>query len=242
MFDQSRALLCALLSQEVYKQFSQIEEFDSLPGIATTLVESQDEGQTDTQAAVLEDAANGIVYLVFRGTEKGLDWITNLQWRQQIYPYGDESTTDVRFHLGFMNAYFAVRDRLLDIVRRYPRYEIVATGHSLGGALATIAALDVQYNLTQHTGQPISAYTFGSPRVGNSALVNSFRQRVPSSYRFVYGWDVVTRVPRSWQRFAHVPQLYQLGSLWTWQVVSRRVTDHKIANYVQALRDMTQQT
>ena len=234
MYDPKLALICARLSQEVYMDFVSID-FGSLPGIKPTLIESQDEGQTDTQVALLEKAETKDLYIVFRGTEKDIDWINNFQFRQQIYPYGDESSTDVRFHRGFMGAYFAVRDRLLETVRQYPDHTITAAGHSLGGAIATIAALDLQYNITQHTGQDISLYTFGSPRVGNPALVNSFRQRVPQSYRFVYGWDIVTRIPRLWQGFEHVPELYRLGTLLTWQVVSRRISDHSIINYVAAL-------
>jgi predicted lipase len=235
MVDYKLALLCARLSQEVYLDFKSIK-FDSMPGVSVQTIESKDAGQTDTQAAILINTDTQDLYIVFRGTEKGIDWINNFQIRQQIYPYGDESSTDVRFHRGFMLAYFAVRDRLLEAVRDLPNYTITTTGHSLGGALATIAALDVQYNITQHTGQAIRAYTFGAPRVGNSALVNSFRQRVPDSHRFVYGWDIVTRVPRLWQGFEHVPELYQLGGLWTWQVVSRRFTDHDIENYILALQ------
>ena len=234
MFDQKLALLCARLSQEVYTEFVRLE-FASLPGVAATLIESDDAGQTDTQAAILEQAETQRLYLIFRGTEKGIDWINNFRFRQQIYPYGDESSTEVRFHRGFMEAYFAVRDRLLPIIQNYPDYSITATGHSLGGALATIAALDVQYNITQQTGQAINVYTYGSPRVGNAALVESFQRRVPDSHRFVYGWDVVTRVPRLWQGFEHVPQLHRLGKLWTWKLLSRRITDHDMINYLVAL-------
>ncbi|MDB9525573.1 lipase family protein [Oscillatoria sp. CS-180] len=234
MLDTTVALTCARLSQEIYKEFA-ILKFESLPGVDATLIESQDEGQTDTQAAVLHKVDSKDLYIVFRGTEKGTDWINNFQFRKKIYPYGDETTTDVRFHQGFMTAYFAVRDRVLKVVNEFPDCAVTVTGHSLGGAIATIAALDIQYNITQHTEQPISLHTFGAPRVGNSALVNSFRQRVPDSHRFVYGWDVVTRVPRLWQGFEHVPELHRLGTLLTWQLVSRRVRDHYIGNYVAAL-------
>ncbi|MGD1860897.1 MAG: Mbeg1-like protein [Leptolyngbyaceae cyanobacterium] len=237
MLDNRVALLCAQLSKEVYEGFDEIV-FDSLPGGESTLIESQDQGQTDTQAAVLYVSNPQTLYVVFRGSEKGLDWINNFQMRQRIYPYGDESETDVRFHQGFMNAYLAVRDPLLDLVKTFPKVPVIATGHSLGGAIATIAALDIQYNITQHDEQQsIAVYSFGAPRVGNAALVNSFRQRVPQSYRFIYGWDVVTRVPRSWQGYAHVPEPQQLGSRWSWRIVSRRFSDHQIDNYIDALKE-----
>ena len=204
MLDYDVAYACARLSQEVYMDFASIK-FESLPGVDATLIESEKIGETDTQVALLHKAKTQDLYIVFRGSEKSIDWINNFQFRQQIYPYGDPAETDVRFHWGFMNAYFAVRDRLLKEVKQYPDCAIAVTGHSLGGALATIAALDLQYNITQHTGQSIELYTYGAPRVGNAALVNSFRKRVTESYRFVYGWDIVTRVPRVWQGFEHVP-------------------------------------
>jgi len=241
MLDEKVALTCARLSQEVYKPFKSLTQFDSFPGGAVTPIESHDAGETDTQVALLHRADTQDLYIVFRGSDRDVDWINNLQFRQQIYPYGEEATTDVRFHRGFMAAYFAVRDRLQTEVRQYPNCQLTITGHSLGGAVATIAALDLQYNITQHTGQAIQLYTFGAPRVGNAALVNSFRQRVPMSYRYIYGWDVVTRVPRLWQGYEHVPEGQQLGSRWTWQIVSRRFSDHKITNYVQALADRVAQ-
>lgn len=236
MLDNDVALLCARLSKEIYQGFDEIV-FDSIPGGEATLIESDDAGQTDTQAAVIYMPTAQSVYLVFRGTEKEIDWINNFQFRQQIYPYGDASDTDVRFHRGFMMAYFAVRDRLLEVVRAFPQAPLTVTGHSLGGAIATIAALDVQYNITQHTGQPIVLYTYGAPRVGNDAMVESFARRVPNSYRYVYGWDLIARIPRVWQEYRHVPELQQLGSRWTWRVVSRRFSDHDIDNYIAALED-----
>jgi triacylglycerol lipase len=58
------------------------------------------------------------------------------------------------------------------------------TGHSLGAALATLAA--AQYD------DVAGLYAFGSPRVGDRAFANCFRV---NSYRFVNNDDVVTKVP-----------------------------------------------
>lgn len=234
MVNYAIALLCARLSQEVYEDFSKIR-FDAAPQAKVTLIESADASDTDTQVAILHDADAAQLWVVFRGSDKDVDWITNFKFRQQTYPYGDESSSDVRFHRGFMAAYFSVRDRLQEAVRHYPDCAITVTGHSLGGALATVGALDLQYNITQHTQQPLSVYNFGAPRVGNGALVDSFRQRVPQSYRFVYGWDIVTQVPRVWQGYAHVPESVRLGPWFAWNIFSRQFKDHAITNYLEAL-------
>ncbi|MEL7316413.1 MAG: lipase family protein, partial [Cyanobacteria bacterium J06559_3] len=232
---------CARLSLEVYKDFATLKQFESMPGVDITLFESEDGGSTDTQVAILHQIDAEELYIVFRGSDRGIDWINNLQFRQKIYPYGDEASTDVRFHRGFMAAYFSVRDRLLTEIRKYPNCTLTVTGHSLGGAVAKIAALDLQYNITQHTGQPIQVFTFGAPRVGNQALVESFIRRVPNSYRFVFGWDIVTYIPRLWQGYKHVPEEHRLGNRWTWKVISRRFKDHYIANYVNALEEKVKQ-
>jgi len=44
---------------------------------------------------------------------------------------------------------------------------LLITGHSLGGALATFASVDIMEQIEFYN--PISMYTFGSPRTGNQA-------------------------------------------------------------------------
>ncbi|PSN09956.1 lipase [filamentous cyanobacterium CCP5] len=251
MVDYDMALRCARLSQQVYMPFGNQENpFTEFPGAKVTLIEGSQERMassqapemqavasmvaTDTQAALVLDPAKGDLYVVFRGSNQTLDWINNFQFRQQIYPYGD-GTSDVKFHLGFMAAYFAVRSAVLAASEAVEVRRIIATGHSLGGALATIAALDIQYNITSRKQAGIAAYTYGAPRVGNQAMVESYNRRVPDSHRFVYGWDVVTRVPRLWQGYTHVDQEVLLGSRWTWRLISQRFQDHRILNYVEAI-------
>jgi len=237
MVDYNLALTCARLCQEIYRDFSGLR-FSSYPDVEPIFIESQDNGFTDTQAAVLNQLTSDRLYIVFRGSDKSIDWINNFSFRQQIYPYGD-GNSEVKFHRGFMMAYFAVRDRLLKAMEKFEGQRVIVTGHSLGGALATIAALDIQYNLGRENQLAFIVNTFGAPRVGNKALAESYNRRITNSYRFIYGWDMVTRVPRDWQGFEHVEKAIQLGSLLTWQVVSRRFSDHAITNYVVALEEKT---
>lgn len=233
MVDYTVALRCARLCQEIYRDFSGLR-FSAYPDIEPVFVESQDNGFTDTQVAVLNQLNSDRLYIVFRGSDKPIDWINNFQFRQQIYPYSDDNP-DVRFHRGFMMAYFAVRQQLLEAMDKFVGQRVIVTGHSLGGALATIAALDIQYNLGNKRDLSFEVYTFGAPRVGNQAMVESYNGRIANSHRFIYGWDIVTRIPRTWQGFDHVAQAIQLGSRWTWQVLSRRFSDHSIDGYIAGL-------
>ncbi|WP_035991608.1 lipase family protein [Leptolyngbya sp. KIOST-1] len=233
MVDYALALRCCRLCQEVYRDFTSLR-FSAYPDIDPVFVESQDNGFTDTQVAILNQLNSDRLYIVFRGSDKSVDWINNFQFRQQIYPYSD-GNTEVKFHQGFMMAYFAVRKQLLEAMDNFSGQQVIVTGHSLGGALATVAALDLQYNLGKKRDLRFEVYTFGAPRVGNRAMTESYNKRLPNSYRFIYGWDIVTRVPRTWQGFAHVEEAIQLGSRWTWQVLSRRFSDHSIQGYVAGL-------
>ena len=111
---------------------------------------------------------------------------------------------------------------------------VIVTGHSLGGALATLCAVDVQYNFSSKAA--LSVYTFGAPRVGNHGFRESFNRRVPASDRFFYGMDLVPALPRPWQGYSHVNQEYRFGPRFSFNFLSQRLEDHKIANYIAALK------
>ena len=93
----------------------------------------------------------------------------------------------------------------------------------------------IQYNFGDRLKQ-IELYTFGAPKTGNRGFRSSFNTRVPNSYRFVNGLDIVPALPRPWQRYTHIDQEYRLGSRLSWRFLSKRFTDHDIKNYIQALQ------
>jgi len=107
------------------------------------------------------------------------------------------------------------------------------TGHSLGGALATIGAVDFKIHslpridafiksqqspdfsrnsFSERRGHlspsvrriHVSMYNFGSPRVGNSAFAELFDKQVPDGFRVVVDGDPVPGVPFSSAGFKHV--------------------------------------
>ena len=156
--------------------------------------------------------------------------------------YPDEyapSSRPVKMHSGFIRAYLSVRQQIHDAVKQSGITQWRITGHSLGGALANLCGLDLQYNF----GLAIQVYTFGAPKVGNSAFVDSYNGRVPASWRLVYGWDIVAKLPRWWQgRYQHVDNLVTFGRGFSLRVVSGSIQDHRMVNYVEVLnRKATQQ-
>lgn len=72
---------------------------------------------------------------------------------------------------------------------------IHVSGHSLGAALATIAALHAALVCDQHrAGCEVSLYTFASPRVGDSAFASACNQRL-RSFRIANSEDLVPCLP-----------------------------------------------
>ncbi len=85
---------------------------------------------------------------------------------------------------GFAAALLAIWDATDKALAALPGYKLLFTGHSLGAAMATLAS-------SLH--QPASLYTFGSPRVGDSAFVKLLQGL--DNRRYVDCCDLVARVP-----------------------------------------------
>ena len=90
------------------------------------------------------------------------------------------------------------------------------TGHSLGGALTILNALD--FRLRQKNGQfsqdiKILAYPLASPRTGNAAFADIFESELEESFicdRLVLEMDMVPRLPPGMLDFKHVGRKIKL--------------------------------
>ncbi len=86
---------------------------------------------------------------------------------------------------------------LLDFLRKTlasTQAELIVTGHSLGGALATMVALWLQDQLPKGGGPVnvrITPYTFAAPTAGNQAFANLYDAKFPNSSRYVNSRDLV---------------------------------------------------
>lgn len=132
------------------------------------------------------------IVLAFRGTI--LDPSNLLtDFDETIVPLFNKSGWGV--HQGFHSGYNTLKDMLHSKVagerEAHPDAPLIITGHSLGGALASVAAADFGLNLKASNTQ---CYTFGSPRVFTKPAANAVSDAI-TFHRVVGGRDLVPHMP-----------------------------------------------
>jgi hypothetical protein len=214
-FDADTALQAVQASKKAYVDFA-----------PDTKTKTQKEEDRVTSATI-----GGKVYIAFAGTENSTDVKTDVSAGDTRMPAawlrpGDPA---VRVHTGFLRVYTLLRPKVLRLAGAAPPgATVVLCGHSLGGALATLAALDL-------ASSPAAAgvrelYTFGQPQVGDGAFVRLFDSRVPHAVRVVNPFDPV---PRSLSAvFLHTKGHYAVTSF----TRDSPLTAHNLGTYELALR------
>lgn len=141
--------------------------------------------------------------VAFRGSEARLrqgdndprhviaDWLADLDFLPEPWDHGG------KVHRGFKSALQEVWPDLEEYIASLQKKnrKIWITGHSLGAALATLAA--------DRYGNIQGVYTYGSPRVGDRDFKKDFNV---NAYRFVNNSDIVTKVPPA-NVYCHVGEL-----------------------------------
>ena len=139
---------------------------------------------TDAQALVLSVFENIVV--AFRGSSSPKDFLQDAKFGFCPLAYLRHNSSQpcaIRVHSGFLEDFDAVSDAVVEQVRELMRAKqnrlgvtpkIYITGHSLGGALAILCALE--FSRQQLT--PETVVTFGQPRVGNAAFADLYNRQL----------------------------------------------------------------
>lgn len=159
----------------------------------------------NTQAYVGENV--GSIVVAFRGSQSPTsidgfkDWLLTNARNFLVLPEGRIGTdfaaagVGARFHRGFMEALAEVWDPLyatVDEAMRRQERPLWITGHSLGGAIALLAA----WRLHQKFIPIHQICTFGAPMVGNAAAAEAYHREFPGKIvRYVDFGDMVPRLP-----------------------------------------------
>jgi hypothetical protein len=149
-------------------------------------------GRTDTEARFIGSPSACI--LAFRGTSTLADAKTDLRAQNALWIRGYAT------HSGFLDAWNSIRPSIVSRLhdRLENGQELHITGHSLGGAIATLCAFDFEF---REQFSVRSLYTFGSPRVfGKNGAAAADTALDGRYFRVVNSNDGVTRVPRLFRR------------------------------------------
>lgn len=150
-------------------------------------------GNQDTQGFVAFNPDINELVICFRGLP-----ILNVKTFFKYTNLIQKKTINIgRVHYKFYNSFHIVSEDIVNYISTLPidsNTFIVCTGHSLGAAIATIAA----EKLNAH-----ELYTFGSPRVGNRTFVNCLHRKNIKHYRFVNNNDIITVLPFAFLGYAH---------------------------------------
>jgi triacylglycerol lipase len=207
-FDLETAQLCADLTAHAYRMYAQWVKQDkprkeerfrwrrprntglrfSSPIWSTirTLFITND---SEPFGFVASDGA-GKGYMVFRGTASVNNWFLDLDSDQDPY---DLASNYGEVHDGFLKLYRSLRDDALRALDEVDRIESLwVTGHSLGGALSTLATTDV---IAHRAFQSVEHYNFASPRVGNRVFADAYNRNGARTFRVVNTSDLVPQTP-----------------------------------------------
>lgn len=170
---------------------------DILPACNSSYYEIIEDKATNTECFIKK--SGNTVLIIFRGTDSPENWKNNFLFCKKTIPYNNKNTK-IRVHSGFLRGYQSVRSK---IQGKIPQgiCKILITGHSLGAALGTLCAVDLQYNFKN---ADIEVFLFGCPAVGNKAFVRSYNKRVFKTLRITNGNDIVTKLPPKIFGYRHV--------------------------------------
>ena len=192
--------------------------------------------------------------LSFRGTEvkQKSDVLADLEAGKNFEINKNTSVVMGKVHHGFKHELDKLWPEIEEICKKNAG-DLYITGHSLGAAMATIAAIRLQPNV-------VSLITFGSPRVGTQEFVNNL---TVEHFRVQNNNDAVTKVPFYIMGFRHHGDCIYLNyygeirTLSPWQrfkdmIRSRlrayeklqffkAVYDHLMANYIAKLEKLSKE-
>ncbi|CAD5226219.1 unnamed protein product [Bursaphelenchus okinawaensis] len=146
-----------------------------------------------------------VIAVVFRGTtskdQLGLEGVSGFFERGYFQEMG-------RVNRYFQDAFEKIWDggmgkRFDEISQNYPDYDLWVTGHSLGGALASLASAHIVSSKPKYTDQNSAHYSFGQPRVGDEQFSSSHSKLIPWYYRVTHAHDIVVGLFPAYLGYQH---------------------------------------
>jgi hypothetical protein len=139
---------------------------------------------------VIREEATGAVLICLRGTQTPQEWLANFT----AVPSDFSLVPGFGLvHLGFEKMWSRVRRSVQDALAGIGAdVRVTALGHSLGGAMAALGAVDVKRNMGK---TKVDLCTLGGPRAGKVGFRRNFNREIPAAFRVTNQFDIVPHVP-----------------------------------------------
>ncbi|KAF9461458.1 Alpha/Beta hydrolase protein [Collybia nuda] len=194
-----------------YYQYASSAYADSCPRPnGNTFVKWVNNAATDTQSFIAIDDTRKEFIVAFRGSSSNYDFLTDVRGLSTEFDAsGIKGPKGVRVHRGFLKAWTSISVEVGETLAslyaagpQYSSYSIVSTGHSLGGALASLAGITLKNQLPNAA---VRIYTYGQPRTGNEAYANWVNNAIGLAQlaRSVNANDPVPHVPSRFLGYLH---------------------------------------
>ncbi|KAL8844090.1 MAG: hypothetical protein Q9176_001496 [Flavoplaca citrina] len=173
-----------------------------------SVYEFQNSLKTDVTGYVAIDNTRALTVLAFRGSSSVRNWITNINFPAEPTDICPSCTA----HDGFWDSWVEARPGVLAALKTaaasHPNNRVIVTGHSLGGAIASLAAAEIR-----KSGITADLYTYGAPRIAGRVLSNFItNQNKGGNYRVTHKNDPVPRLPPVVLGFVHISPEYYISS------------------------------
>ncbi|CAJ1400601.1 unnamed protein product [Effrenium voratum] len=169
---------------------------EMLPEVSQVRV-TRDALPLDTRGIVTRYAGDDCA-IVFRGSKSLLNYLLADFDVKLANPFGG-SCPDCKVHRGFYKSWQSLESQTLRALSELgcEKRPVRLSGHSLGGAMAMLAAFQLSFNFTIK-----ELYTFGQPRVGDQGWVDAFEARMAKAnvayFRVTDYMDPVPHLPPAW--------------------------------------------
>jgi hypothetical protein len=171
-----------------------------------------DTSLADIKGYVSLDPVKLLVVVAFAGSGATVrDWIADFAFIMVEYDLAgcDSCWIHAGFSTGWSERRTVVLDAVTTALADNPSYSLVITGHSIGAGVGTLAAAELR-----SMNYSVDTYTFGSPRVGNTAFTTFVTNQAPSlghNYRMTHLDDPVPQIPPTWIGYEHTSPEYWLS-------------------------------
>ncbi|KAJ9049241.1 hypothetical protein DSO57_1026745 [Entomophthora muscae] len=160
------------------------------------------------RAVLLFDKHHNQIVLSYRGSLFLENWIQDFVFLMTPVPYAKGVKIQLGFRQMHQKLYPDIIGPLREALDKYPDSKLLVTGHSLGGALATVMASDLLHRDVVHP-RRLNVITFGEPRVGNLEFARWYNSQPAHITRVVNENDIVPHLdPAVFGYVNHVSEMY----------------------------------